>query len=119
MKRYCHLLAVIMVAVVLISFASCAPLKFQGTFNASFSLSECSVSDDQYQYRFYGDGRGIEKNTVSGTSVSFTYTVLNGSMTVDTENHSFTYQYEIEDQTNLKITYQKDGKNESVLLVKK
>ena len=98
---------------------SCAPMELQGRFNASFSLTECQTTNDQYQYDFYGDGQGVERNTVSGTVVAFTYTAMNGSLTVHTGNASFTYQYEVEEEDDLNITYSRDGKSENVLLVKK
>lgn len=119
MKKTYRLTACALLFVMLFSLFSCAPFKLQGTFNASFSLSECSESEDQYQYEFYGDGQGIEKNTANGVVTAFTYSALNNTITVSTENTSVVYQYSVEEKNDLRFTYQKNGKTESVLLEKK
>ena len=119
MKKSYRFISFLVILISLCSLFSCAPLKLQGKFNASFSLTEHRTSDDQYQYEFYGDGQGIEKNTQKGSIVSFTYTVLNGSLTVKTETTSFTYQYTIENKKDFNITYHENGKSENALFVRK
>ena len=112
--------SIVVFLILALSFlASCAPYEFQGTFNASFSLTECLETKEKYQYEFYADGQGIEKNSQNGSIVTFTYSALNGSLTVNTENTSFVYPYKVDEEKDLNMTYQKNGKAESILLVKK
>ena len=119
MRKLYRFIAVCILATTLFSLFSCAPMKLQGKFNSSFSLTERKVCDDQYEFVFYGDGQGTEKNTANGSTVFFTYTVFNGSLTVTTEKKSFVYEYQIEDKKDFNLTYQQNGQEESVLLVKK
>ena len=119
MKNICRLFALLVAVLVLFSMIACAPAKIQGSFNASFSLSSCEESEDQYKYHFYGVGQGSEKNSTSGEIITFTYTAMNQTLTINTENGSFSYKYTIEDKKDINLTYQKKGKTESVLLIKK
>lgn len=118
MKKIYSFVITMMLFLMLFSLSSCAPVRLQGSFSGSFSLTNCEASDDQYQYHFYGDGQGSEKNNTIGTTVSFTYTVMNNTLSVSTEQQSYSYDYSIEEKKNINITYQKNGKSETVLLTK-
>ena len=91
----------------------------QGSFSAAFSLTQGKESENQYEYTFYGDGQGSEKNTSSGETVFFTYTAFDRTLTINTDHSSRSYKYKLEEKKDINITYQKEGRTESVLLVKK
>ena len=119
MNKAYRSIAVLLALLLLCTLCACAPSKFQGSFKASFSLTECQESDNHYQYDFYADGQATEKNTANGTAVSFTYTASGESLTVSTEDKSFTYEYDFDGTDSLTLTYQEGGQSKSTLLERK
>ena len=66
MNKAYRSIAVLLALLLLCTLCACAPSKLQGSFKASFSLTECQESDNHYQYDFYADGQATEKNTANG-----------------------------------------------------